>query len=59
MSFVDPRGLKIYPDEFFGPLPGDGYRKSQMTKTRRGLVPPSDDQEQINNGANFCQCMGY
>ena len=31
----------MYLDDFIGPLPRDGYRKSQMTKTRCGLVPPS------------------
>ena len=41
LSFVDANGLKMYPDDFVGPLPRDGYRKSQMTKTRCGLVPPS------------------
>jgi RHS repeat-associated protein len=38
---IDPSGLKMYPDDFMGPLPPGGYFKSQMTKTRCGLVPPS------------------
>src|SRR4030095_4889536 len=41
LSRIDPSGLKMYPDDFMGPLPPDGYHKSQMTKTRCGLVPPS------------------
>ncbi|QHB60299.1 type IV secretion protein Rhs [Ralstonia solanacearum] len=41
INFVDPNGLTMYSDDFMGPLPRDGYRTSQMTKTRCGLVPPS------------------
>ena len=41
LSFIDPDGLKMYPDSFLGPLPLGGYYMSQMTQTRCGLVPPS------------------
>ena len=41
LSSIDSSGLKMYPDDFMGPLPRDGYRKNQMTNTRCGLVPPS------------------
>ncbi|WP_423459238.1 RHS repeat-associated core domain-containing protein [Ottowia sp. VDI28] len=41
LKWIDPHGLKRYPNDFMGPLPSDGYFESQMTKTRCGLVPPS------------------
>jgi len=55
MSFVDPRGLKMYPDEFIGPLPGNGYHKSQMTKTRCGLVPPSPPSVDISHNLSVAK----
>jgi len=39
--YVDPHGLEMYPDDFYGPLPPGGYYKSQMTKTKCGLIPPA------------------
>lgn len=41
LAFVDPFGLKEYPDSFMGPLPPDGYRTSQMKKTKCGNIPPA------------------
>ena len=41
VNFEDPLGLKEYPNDFMGPLPADGYRTSQMTKTVCGMIPPA------------------
>ena len=51
MKWKDPVGLKMYSNDFVGPLPPDGYFKSQMTKTRCGLIPPSPP------GANIYENM--
>ncbi|MDH0864096.1 polymorphic toxin type 44 domain-containing protein, partial [Mitsuaria sp. GD03876] len=41
LRYSDPNGLERFPDDFVGPLPPGGYRTSQMTATRCGLIPPS------------------
>jgi RHS repeat-associated protein len=41
VNFIDPRGLKEYPDNFIGPLEQSGYYTSEMTQTKCGKVPPS------------------
>ncbi|CAN7591582.1 polymorphic toxin type 44 domain-containing protein [Pseudoduganella sp. LjRoot289] len=40
LTSYDPMGLKEYSDSFVGPLPRGGYRTSQMSKTRCGIIPP-------------------
>ena len=44
----DPTGLKMFPDDFTGPLPRDGYRRSEMKKTRCGLVPPAPPNADVD-----------
>lgn len=41
LGYIDPPGLKEYPDNFVGPLlPGD-YHTSQMRQTYCGKIPPA------------------
>ncbi|MCX2803408.1 polymorphic toxin type 44 domain-containing protein, partial [Microbulbifer thermotolerans] len=49
INFIDPFGLKEYPDNFVGPLPPDGYYTSEMTQTKCGKVPPGPPGADINS----------
>jgi hypothetical protein len=48
LTYVDPHGLKEYKDNFIGPLPRDGYRTSQMKKTKCGNIPPVPPEVDID-----------
>ncbi|MEO3430523.1 RHS repeat-associated core domain-containing protein [Pelagibius sp. CAU 1746] len=48
LRYVDLYGLREYPDDFFGPLPENGYFKSEMTWTRCGNIPPAPPGADVN-----------
>ena len=48
LNFIDPFGLKEYPDGFVGPLTPSDYYTSQMTQTKCGKIPPAPPGADIN-----------
>jgi RHS repeat-associated protein len=38
---TDREGLEMYPNNFVGPLPPNGWREKEGTKTSCGLIPPA------------------
>ncbi len=48
LKFIDPFGLKEFPNDFIGPLPPDGYYTSEMTQMPCGNIPPKPVQANVS-----------
>ena len=53
VNYIDPQGLKEYPDNFVGPLPPEGYYRSEMTRTECGRIPPYPPGSDIQSNMLF------